>query len=274
MAAASGVLSVERDGHVAWLWLDNPDRRNAMGPEFWDDLPVLMRELSADPEVWVVVVAAKGQSFTVGLDLKSMGGAIAGSGGDASGAAKRMASFHQITRMQDSITAVADCPKPVIAAIHGHCIGGGIDLIAACDIRVASADAVFSVRETKVAIVADLGTLQRLPGILTRGHVAELAFTGKDIAAARARQIGLVNDVLPDVDALHEAAADMAAEIAGNSPLVVQGTKAVLRASEGRPVAEGLDYVAVWNAAFLQSNDLIEAMTAFLEKRPPTFTGQ
>jgi enoyl-CoA hydratase len=272
MSATSDVLAVERDGHVAWLWLDNPDRRNAMGPDFWADLPVLMRELSADPDVWVVVVAAKGKSFTVGLDLKSMGGAIAGD--DASGAAKRMSSLQQIKLLQDSITAVADCPKPVIAAIHGHCIGGGIDLIASCDIRLASVDAVFSVRETKVAIVADLGTLQRLPGILTRGHVAELAFTGKDINAGRAHEIGLVNDVLPDVDALHKAAADLAAEIAGNSPLVVQGTKAVLRAGEGRSVAEGLDYVAVWNAAFLQSNDLLEAMTAFLEKRPPTFTGQ
>jgi enoyl-CoA hydratase len=272
MSATSDVLSVERDGHVAWLWLDSPERRNAMGPDFWADLPVLMRELSTDPDVWVVVIAARGKSFTVGLDLKSMGGAVAGT--DASGAAQRTASFQQIKVMQDSISAVADCPKPVIAAVHGHCIGGGIDLIAACDIRLASTDAVFSIRETKVAIVADLGTLQRVPGILTRGHVAELAFTGKDITADRAREIGLVNDVLPEVDALHKAAADLAGEIAGNSPLVVQGTKAVLRAGEGRSVAEGLDYVAVWNAAFLQSSDLREAMTAFLEKRPPTFTGQ
>ncbi len=274
MTATSDVLSVERDGHVGWLWLDNPDRRNAMGPDLWADLPVLVRELSADPEVWVLVIAARGKSFTVGLDLKTMGGAIAGSATEQSGAAKRMSSFHQIKQMQDSITAVAACPKPVIAAVHGHCIGGGIDLISACDIRIASADAIFSVRETKVAIVADLGTLQRLPGILTRGHVAELALTGKDITAERAREIGLVNDVLPDVDALHKAAADMAAEIAGNSPLVVQGTKAVLKASEGRPVSEGLDYVAVWNSAFLQSNDLMEAMVAFMEKRPPKFTGQ
>jgi len=277
MTATSDVLSVERDGHVAWLWLDNPDRRNAMGPALWADLPVLMRELSTDADVWVVVIAAKGKSFTVGLDLKAMGAAIAGSdvaAAPTSGAAKRLSSYHQIKQMQDSITAVADCPKPLIAAVHGHCIGGGIDLIASCDIRLAAADAIFSVRETKVAIVADLGTLQRLPGILTRGHVAELAFTGKDIAADRAHEIGLVNDVLPDTDALHKAAGDLAAEIAGNSPLVVQGTKAVLRAGEGRTVAEGLDYVAVWNSAFLQSDDLTEAMVAFMEKRPPKFTGQ
>jgi enoyl-CoA hydratase len=273
----SDVLTIERDGHVATLWLDNPDRRNAMGPAFWADLPVAVEELADDPSVRVVVIAAKGPHFTVGLDLKSMGGALSagsgGSGGSASGAARRFSGLREVKRLQNAVTAVADCPKPVIAAVHGYCIGGGIDLICASDVRVASEDAIFSVRETKVAIVADLGTLQRLPGIVGRGHVAELAYTGKDITAARAREIGLVNDVLPDMDATHAAAWDMAKEMAANSPLVVQGTKAVLRAGEGRSVAEGLDYVAVWNSAFLQSNDLVEAMTAFMEKRPPNFTG-
>jgi enoyl-CoA hydratase len=273
----SDVLSIERDGHVATLWLDSPERRNAMGPAFWADLPVAIGELSDDPGVRAVVIAAKGPHFTVGLDLKTMGGALSGGasgeGGPRSGAARRFHGLREVKRLQGSVTAVADCPKPVIAAVHGYCIGGGIDLICACDVRIASADAKFSVRETKVAIVADLGTLQRLPGSVGRGHVAELAYTGKDIDADRAKEIGLVNDVLPDMDSAHEAAWAMAGEIAANSPLVVQGTKAVLRAGEGHRVAEGLDYVAVWNSAFLQSDDLVEAMTAFLEKRPPNFTG-
>jgi enoyl-CoA hydratase len=132
----------------------------------------------------------------------------------------------------------------------------------------------FSVRETKIAIVADLGTLQRLPGIVGRGHVAELAYTGKDVSAERAGEIGLVNQVLPDAETCQKAARELASEIAANSPLAVQGTKAVLRAGEGHAAAEGLEYVAVWNSAFLQSNDLTEAFTAFLEKRPPNFTGQ
>ena len=131
----------------------------------------------------------------------------------------------------------------------------------------------FSIRETKIALVADVGTLQRLPAIVGEGHVAELAFTGKDITAARAREIGLVNDVLPDPTALAAATRELAGEIAANSPLAVQGTKAVLRACKGRSIAEGLDYVAVWNAAFVQSNDLGEAMAAFAEKRAPRFTG-
>jgi Delta3,5-Delta2,4-dienoyl-CoA isomerase len=275
MALTSEVLTLERDGHVATVWLDSPERRNAMGPMLWKDLPVLMEEVSDDDEVRAVVIAAKGPAFTVGLDLKTMGGAIAGDGsGSQSEAARRRIALRGIKRLQGSINAVADCPKPVIAAVHGWCIGGGIDLITACDIRLASADTVFSVRETKIAIVADLGTLQRLPGIVGRGHVAELAYTGRDFDADRAAEIGLVNHVLPDAEACHKAAHELAGEIAANSPLAVQGTKAVLRAGEGRSVAEGLDYVGVWNAAFLASNDLTEAFTAFLEKRPPNFSGQ
>ena len=254
---SSEVLSIERDGHLATLWLDSAERRNAMGPDFWADLPVMMQEVADDDEVRAVVVAARGPHFSVGLDLKAMGGSIAGSSGSQVARARQTRA--EVHRLQASITAVADCPKPVIAA---------------CDIRLASADAVFSVRETKIAIVADLGSLQRLPRIIPMGHVAELAYTGKDITADRARHIGLVNDVLPDHEGVVKAATGMAAEIAANSPLAVQGTKAVLAAGEDRSVAEGLDYVAAWNAAFLPSDDLREAMLAFVEKRPPTFSGQ
>ena len=139
---------------------------------------------------------------------------------------------------------------------------------------MASADALFSVRETKVAIVADLGSLQRLPHIIGKGHVAELAYTGKDITAARAEAIGLVNQISADADQVVGDARALAAEIATNSPLAVQGTKAVLTAGEGRSVAEGLDFVATWNAGFLASDDLTEAMAAFIEKRPAIFTGR
>ena len=148
-----------------------------------------------------VVVAAKGPHFSVGLDLKAMGSTLAGGmGGDAgatqapSMAARARAGRTEVMRLQSAITSVAICPKPTVAAVHGYCIGGGVDLIAACDIRLASADAVFSVREAKMAIVADLGSLQRLPAIISAGHLNELALTGKDISAERARDIGLVND--------------------------------------------------------------------------------
>jgi enoyl-CoA hydratase len=162
----------------------------------------------------------------------------------------------------------------VIAAVHGYCIGGGVDLIAACDIRLASADAIFSVREAKVAIVADLGSLQRLPRIINAGHLAELAFTGKDIDANRAREIGLINDVATDAEGVLKAAHELAFEIAANSPIAVQGTKQVLAANDGRTVAEGLEYVATWNAGQLASDDLVEAMMAFMERRPANFKGR
>jgi enoyl-CoA hydratase len=280
----SPVLTIEQDEQVATLWLDRPEARNAMGMDLWRDLPRAMAALTGDTSVRVVVIAAKGPHFSVGLDLKTMGGLLAG-GGDtsaaaggstsaASMAARARGARTEVLRLQDSITAVARCPKPVIAAVHGYCIGGGVDLIAACDIRLASADAVFSVREAKMAIVADLGSLQRLPAIISAGHVAELAFTGKDISAERAKEIGLVNDVAADAEGVLKAAGSLAAEIASNSPIAVQGTKAVLAANEGRTVAEGLDYVATWNAGMLASDDLTEAVTAFMEKRTPKFTGR
>ncbi|HEX9682974.1 MAG TPA: crotonase/enoyl-CoA hydratase family protein [Acidimicrobiales bacterium] len=280
MTFSSEVLSIEVAGNVGTLWLDRPQARNAMGRAFFDDLPRAMTALAGDPEVRAVVVAAKGPAFTVGLDLKEMGSQFAGGatgGGDdrrpPSHAKVSMGIFGSVGPWQDAISSLERCSKPVIAAVHGWVIGGGIDLITSADIRLAAADAKFSVRETKVGIVADLGTLQRLPRVIAAGHVAELAYTGKDIDAERAREIGLVNDVHPDAEAVVKAAQEMASEIAANSPLVVQGTKHVLRAGRDMTVQEGLEYVGLWNSAFLQSNDLVEAMMAFMEKRDAHFGG-
>ena len=190
------------------------------------------------------------------------------------GAAKRSELLALIRRLQGAFTAIAEHPVPVIAAVHGNCIGGGVDLISACDVRICSRDAKFSVREVKVAIVADLGSLQRLPPIIGQGHTRELAFTGKTIDAERALRIGLVNDVFFTSEALAAAATALAAEIAHNPPLTVRGVKDVLDFGAGRSVAEGLAYVAAHNAAFLASEDLGEAVQAFMEKREPRFQGK
>ncbi len=287
----SPVLTIETDGHVATIWLDRPEARNAMGDDLWRDLPRAMQVVSDDASIRVVIIAAKGPHFSVGLDLKAMGGLLSGTGtgtgtgddaktekgehsGPPSQAVRGRSTRASVLHLQASVTAVEKCPKPVIAAVHGYCIGGGVDLIAACDIRLASADAIFSVREAKVAIVADLGSLQRLPRIINAGHLAELAFTGKDIDAQRARDIGLINDVATDAEGVLKAAHTLALEIAANSPIAVQGTKAVIAANEGRTVAEGLEYVATWNAGQLASDDLVEAMMAFMERRPATFKGR
>ena len=271
---SSDVLTLEVNGHVATLWLDREEARNAMGSALWRDLPLAASAISSDPSIRVVIIAAKGPHFTVGLDLKEFGGGFADPKASKSKAATSAVAYQAVRTMQDSVTSIANLNVPVIAAIHGYCIGGGIDLVSACDIRLCAADATFSIRETKVAIVADLGTLQRLPKIVSAGHVAELAYTGKDFDSSRALAIGLVNAVhgesAKDVLA---AANELAEEIAANSPLAVQGTKAVLSANDGRTVHEGLEFVARWNTMYLQSNDLREAMMAFMEKRPPVFNG-
>jgi enoyl-CoA hydratase len=264
-------LRIERsaDGTVATVVLTAA----TMAPAFFAECEQAFTELGRDSTLRAVVVQSEGKHFSYGLDLpaafRAWSTQLAGQG-----AVARLQLLALVRELQRAFTAIAACPVPVIAAVHGWCIGGGLDLVSACDIRLASADATFSLRETKVAMVADLGSLQRLPRIIGHGHVRELAFTGKDIPAARAAAIGLVNDVLPDRAAVHAAAAALAAEIAANPPLVVRGVKEVLEHGEGKSVADGLEYVAAWNAAFLATEDLGEAAAAFLQKRPPVFKGR
>jgi len=275
------VLTVERDGNVATVFLDRPEKRNAMGMPFFAQLPVVMGELGGDDDVRAVVIAARGPAFSVGLDLTALanvGGEQSadgqGNGNDRPSQAIVARRIHaDVLRLQGSISSVANCPKPVIAAIHGYCLGGGVDLTSACDIRLCSADAVFSVRETRMAMVADIGSLQRLPELMPYGYVAELAYTGRDIDAVRAERMGFVNEVLPDPEATLESAQQLAGEIAANSPLAVQGTKAVLAEARRARVEAGLRFVAAWNAGQLRSDDLGEAVSAFFERRPPKFTG-
>lgn len=262
-------LDVQVADDVGWIWIDRPSTHNALSADLWEDLPAACRALDEDEDVRVIVVAGRGPSFTAGIDLSL----LASLPGGPSDATRNMATYRMVRRLQASFTAFADARTPVVAAIHGHCLGAGIDLITACDIRLASEDARFSVRETRMGLVADVGTLQRLPRIVGPGHAAELAFTGRTFDAGEALRIGLVSRVLPDPDALFEAASDLAAEIAANSPVVVQGVKQVLAAEADLPIDAALDHVALWNAAFLRSDDLSEAISAFVERRHPRFTG-
>jgi len=271
-------LSIERTGAVATLWLDRPEKLNALHRGLWQSIPDAVAALDADAEVRVIVLAGRGKAFCAGIDLMDHAPGLAG-GGSLSGrgesvVGKRLALLEDIRRYQHTVSSLANTNKPVIAAVHGACIGAGMDLITACDIRLAAADAKFSVRETRIAMVADVGTLQRLPRVIGDGPARELIFTGCDVDAERAMAIGLVNDVLPDVGTLHERAQALAQEIAANSPLAVQGSKQVLGQSRRREVAAELEYVALWNAAFLHSDDLGEAMNAFIQRRKPEFKGR
>jgi enoyl-CoA hydratase len=274
MGDAYESLTVDIDAHVAQVTLVGPGKGNAMGPAFWAELPEVFASLDADPDVRAIVLTGSGRNFSYGLDLAAMGGTLAPV--LAEGAmAKQRSEFHtKLKAMQGTITAVADCRTPVIASVHGWCVGGGVDLISAVDVRYASADAKFSVREVKLAMVADVGSLARLPLILSDGHLRELALTGKDIDAARAEKIGLVNEVYPDAEASLAAAHETAKEIAANPPLVVRGIKDVLDEQRIAQVTSSLRYVAAWNSAFLPSQDLNEGITAMFAKRPPEFKGE
>jgi len=268
-------VTVDIKDHVAQVTLVGPGKGNAMGPAFWTEMPEVFAKLDADRDVRAIVLTGSGRNFSYGLDLMAMGGTLSGVMSAEGATARPRAELHAtILRMQGAINAVADCRTPTIASVHGWCIGGGVDLISAVDMRYASADAKFSVREVKIAIVADVGSLARLPLILSDGHLRELALTGKDIDAARAEKIGLVNDVYDDAEASLAAAHATAAEIAANPPLVVSGVKDVLDQQRIARVSESLRYVAVWNSAFLASKDLGEGITATFEKRAPNFTGE
>ncbi len=269
MLAMSSTIKLEVDTHIARVSLLSP----TMPPAFFQELRQVFQTIADNPEIRVVVLRSSAKSFSYGLDLPAVmaehGRLFAGGS-----ATERSQLLALVRDLQDCLQSVVRCKSPVISAIHGHCIGGGIDLITCSDIRLATADATFSVRETRIAIVADLGTLQRLPGIIGQGHTRELALTGRDIDAERAADIGLVNHVYDDKRQLEEAAMKMATEIAANPPLTVRGVKDVLDFGRDHGAQAGMAYVGAWNSAFLGSEDLAEAMSAFMEKRAPEFKGR
>ncbi len=266
--------TVAVEDHLAVVTLRARGKTSRMGLAFWREMPELFAWLDASEMVRVVVLRGEGEGFSNGLDLIEMGSELGPMISPAGGARVRTRLHELIQRMQAAISCVAACRKPVLAAIHGWCVGGGIDLASACDVRVCSADAKFSVREVKLAIVADVGSLARLPAIIGEAATRELAFTGDDIDAARALQLGLVSDVRPDADDLWRHVRAMATRIAANPPLTVQGIKQVLNARSERDAADSLRTAAMWNAAFLPSADLGEAFAAFTQKRAPKFEGK
>jgi enoyl-CoA hydratase len=265
----SDQFKVAQEEHVAWLTLNRPAKRNVMGAAFFKELSAHLATLDQDPAVRAVVIKAEGKSFTAGTDLNEAASMLSGKGAD-----QRETTRTNILALQAGLTAIEKCRKPVIAAVHSHCIGGGIDLISACDIRIATADAVFSIRETRMGIIADLGTLQRLPDIIGHGWFRELALTGRDFTAAEALQMGLLTRVCENREALYAEAKTLAAQIAACPPLTVQGVKDVILYSRDHGIDAGLNYVAQKNTAALPSEDVVEAVTAFMEKRKPVFTGK
>jgi len=258
---------LEKNGPVATLWLNRPEKRNFMNWDFWRELPLAIEEINADESIKAFVVAAKGASFSIGIDMPDFVEKFSWLG-ESSGSEANQKLQEFILTLQKGMRAIYDSPKPSICAVHRHCIGGGLDLAAVCDLRYAAADAIFSLREVKVAIVADMGSLQRLPSLIGEGPTRDLALTGRDIDSEEALRLGLVTRVFADKEALHEGAQAAATEMAANSTLVTRGVKYVI-AKQPKDFHSAMDFVALYNSAFLQSQEFVAMVKGLAARKKP-----
>jgi enoyl-CoA hydratase len=257
---AFSTLLLEYDNHVATVWLNRPNKANAMSAPMWPELQDCFEWLDAQPDVRVIILAGSGKYFCAGIDLAMFADLAPEQGADPARSAERLRLT--IKRLQANLTAIERCQKPVLAAIHSICVGGGVDIIACCDMRYASEEAVFSIKEIDVGMTADVGSLQRLPHILPQGIVRELAYTGRNVNAAEAHEIGLVNRVYPTRQALMDGVREVADAIAARSPIAVRGVKQTLLYARDHSVDDGLDYIATWNAGMMSQQDIMAAVSA------------
>ena len=255
--------------HIAQLRFDRPQQANSLSLEAWEEMRTHFAALDQDVRVRAIVLSGEGKHFCAGMDLQTLLTLQQNGPQDEAGRRKALKDF--ILNIQDCISSIERCRKPVIAAVHGGAIGGGTAIATACDLRYCSADAYFTVKEVDLGIVADIGTLQRLPYIVQPGIAAELAYTGRKVSGAEAAQIGLVNQCFAGKEELVEKAIALATQIAEKSPLVTRGIKRSLLYQRGRGVEAGLEDIAEYNSHHLISEDLMEAMLAYMQKRKPVF---
>ncbi|XP_026877519.2 delta(3,5)-Delta(2,4)-dienoyl-CoA isomerase, mitochondrial isoform X3 [Electrophorus electricus] len=268
-------LSISRPAnHITHVELHRPEKRNAMNKAFWSfpfcsEMVDCFNQIAEDPECRVVVFSGAGKLFTAGIDLMNMAGdLLQPKGSDTARISWYLRRI--VAKYQETFSVIEKCPKPVVAAVHGACVGAGVDLITACDIRFCTQDAWFQVKEVDIGLAADVGTLQRLPKVIgSRSLVNELALTARKMYSDEAKSSGLVSRVFPDKEALMAGAFEVAGEIAARSPVAVQGTKINLLYSRDHSVAEGLQFMATWNMSMLQTHDLMKSAQAALEKKGP-----
>ncbi len=262
------LLSIDQG--IAHVSFNRPEKRNALHMAAWKEMQQIFEHLDSHEEVRAIVLSGEGKLFCSGIDLELLMSVQQFEQMSCQGR-KREKIRDFVLTLQNTINAIERCRKPVLAAIHGGCIGGGVDIVAACDMRYCTEDAYFSIKEVDMGLVADLGTLQRLPKLISPAMVAEMAYTARNVPADEALKIGLVNRVLPDRTTLIDEVKGIAATIAAKSPLVIRGTKQMLLYSRDHTVPEALDYMATWNAAMFLSEDLTEAFQAFMQKRTPAY---
>jgi enoyl-CoA hydratase len=272
-------FDVSESDHVAHVQLNRPDKLNSMVPEFWMELPEIIRGISAEGSARAIVISSTGKHFSAGMDLAVFtGGSDVGAGGGdgekkrSAEAGRQRARLRETALMlQDSFTALEKARMPVIAAIQGGCIGGAVDMVTACDLRYVSADAFFVIQEINIGMTADVGTLQRLPKLIPDAIVRELAYLGGRMPAQRAHEVGLVNGVYETHDELVAGALDVAAQIAAKSPLAIWGSKEMITYARDHSVADSLNYIATWQTGMFQPADMMESFSAKAEKRDPDF---
>jgi enoyl-CoA hydratase len=268
-------FAVDVADHVAHVRMIRPERANSMIPAFWREFPDIVRELSDSGSVRAMVLSAEGRHFCSGMDTTVFTGAggIADTGSaDRRSRARAAESFRTMAlKTQETMNVLESARMPVLCAIQGACVGGGLDLVTAADLRYATVDAFFCIQEINIGMAADVGTLQRLPKLVPPGVVAELAYTGRRMPAARAKEVGLVNEVYPDHATMLDAVLATAAEIASKSPLAVWSSKRSMAYAREHSTADGLEQIAVWNASMLDPADMAEAFTAQVEKRTPVY---
>ena len=266
-------VSIAND--VAHIVLNRPDKRNSMIHEFWDELPTIVQSIDQNSTARVIVLSSTGPHFTSGLDTSIFGSSVESSDNPEDvEKAKRQRSaklYDTIKHMQKSFTCLEQCRIPVIAAIQGGAIGGGVDLVTACDLRYMTEDGFLSIYEINIGMTADVGTFPRITHLLPEGIVKELAYTGRRISAQEAKQHGLVNEIYTDHEAMLEATMGIARQIATKAPLAVYGSKKIINYSRDHSTADSLDYISLWNASMLQPDEISEAFAAAQEEREGDF---
>ena len=262
-------FDVDISDRVAHVRLSRPDELNTMTADFWRELPEIVTTISDEASARVVVISSTGKHFSAGMDLSVFTGGELAADAEPGRRHARMRSNAKV--LQWSFTALEKARVPVIAAVQGGVIGGAVDLVTACDLRYASADAFFCVQEINIGMTADVGTLQRLGTVIPEGVARELAFTGRRMPAQRAYDVGLVQEVFPGHETLLEGTLSIAQEIASKSPLAIWGTKVAMNYARDHSVDDSLDQIASWQSGMFQPADMMEAFTAKAEKRDPVF---
>ncbi|MEM6764535.1 MAG: crotonase/enoyl-CoA hydratase family protein [Bacteroidota bacterium] len=262
---------IQKDGGVSHVMINRPNKANSLDTTSWHELKAIFESLKADPETRAIVLSGEGKHFCAGIDVSLLVG-MNMEGAQHSCDGRRGEWVREtVAHLQVCVNTIEECKKPVMAAIHGGCIGAGLDIAAACDMRYCTESTAFSIKEIDMGLVADLGSIQRLPHILPDGIIRELAYTGRKFLAGEALTHGLVNAVYKDKEEMMDAVMSVAGQIAEKSPLCIRGIKDNILYARDHTVADGLNYIQVWNAAMLLSDDLKKAGEAYMMKQKPEF---